>query len=114
MSWFWTLLADERGFVVSAETALVTTLGVMGASVGLESVSESVNSELFDLGAALRGLNQSYSIPERRSGRAFVARSSFQQPARQSDEQAQLADQVSIHQSPDFSDDLRGAANLVR
>ena len=110
MSWFWTLLADERGFVVSAETALVTTLGVMGASVGLESVSESVNSELFDLGAALRGLNQSYSIPERRSGRAFVARSSFQQ----SDEQAHLADQVSIHQSPDFSDDLRGAANLVR
>ena len=59
MGWIRRLLADELGAVVSAETVLLVTVGSLGASVGLESVSESVNSELHDFASALRGMNQS-------------------------------------------------------
>ena len=33
---FW---SDETGFVVSAELALIATLGIVGATVGIESLS---------------------------------------------------------------------------
>lgn len=79
MSWLQELLSDERGFVVSSEAVIVGTVGVLGATVGLDAASESVNSELQDFAKALRGLNQSYSVVERRSTRSWVARSWYQE-----------------------------------
>ena len=70
---------DESGAVVSAEAVLVATLGVTGATVGLDAASKSVNEELQDFAFAIRSLDQSYSLNERRSDGAFSAGSSFQQ-----------------------------------
>jgi hypothetical protein len=57
------LLADDRGFLVSSELALVSTLGVLGLTAGLADVSQDVNGELVDVGGAMHSLDQSYSIP---------------------------------------------------
>ncbi|MEZ6058226.1 MAG: branched-chain amino acid aminotransferase [Planctomycetaceae bacterium] len=56
------LWADERGFIVSAELALVSTVGVLGMMAGLTEVSGNVNSELKDVGHAFGKLDQSYSF----------------------------------------------------
>ena len=53
------LWRDERGFIVSGELAMVSTLGVLGLVTGLSEVSQNVNGELKDVGKAFR-LNQSY------------------------------------------------------
>jgi len=73
---FW---IDDSGFVLSAEAVAVGTLGVVGAAVGAGAVAQSVNSELEEMAFALRSLDQSFSIPEQRIGKAFVAGSSFTQ-----------------------------------
>jgi hypothetical protein len=73
------LWADESGLVLSAEAVAVGTLGVVGAAVGAGAVARSVNAELEETAFALRSLDQSYSIPEQRSGKAFVAGSSYTQ-----------------------------------
>jgi hypothetical protein len=60
MAAIWTaLLQDEQGFIVSGELVMVSTLGVLGLVTGLSEVSQNVNGELKDVGAAFR-LNQSY------------------------------------------------------
>ena len=60
MTGIWTALwRDEQGFVVSGELAMVSTLAVLGLVTGLSEVSQNVNGELKDVGAAFR-LNQSY------------------------------------------------------
>ena len=46
MNIFTRFLQDERGFVLSAEAVLLGTVGVIGATVGLGAVAESVNDEL--------------------------------------------------------------------
>ena len=73
---FW---SDETGFVVSAELALIATLGIVGATVGIESLSKSVNAELTDVALAFRSLDQSYCVAPKRSCGACVAGSCFQQ-----------------------------------
>ena len=55
------LLKDETGVIISSELALVSTVGVLGMVVGLESVSTAVTQELTDLSNAYRSLNQTYS-----------------------------------------------------
>lgn len=55
------LLKDETGVIISSELALVSTVGVLGMVVGLESVSTAVTQELTDLSSAYRSLNQTYS-----------------------------------------------------
>src|SRR5712691_3926458 len=70
---------DETGAVVSAELAMVATLGVIGATVGLKTLSKSVNDELTDLAFAIRSLDQSFSVKQRRSAGACVAASCFRQ-----------------------------------
>lgn len=55
-----TLLADETGFIVSAELLLVSTLLVIGMIVGLSEVQHAVTQELNDVGDAFGNLNQSF------------------------------------------------------
>lgn len=54
------LIADEAGFVVSAELVLVATLGVLAMIVGLSEVALNINNELEDIGSAFGSISQSY------------------------------------------------------
>jgi len=54
---------DTHGAVYSAEAVLLGSVVLTGASVGLSTVSQSLNEELTDFSAAIRSLDQSYSIP---------------------------------------------------
>lgn len=55
------LLRDDRGFVVSTELILVSTIVVIGTIVGLAAYRDALVQELGDTGAALGAINQSYS-----------------------------------------------------
>lgn len=74
------LLRDETGFVLSSEVALVGTLGVLGATVGLSAAASAVNDELAEMAFAFRSLDQSYSYQGTSSGSAWTAGSAYQQP----------------------------------
>ncbi len=52
---------DEAGLIVSAELALVLTIGVLAMVVGLSEVAVSVNTELNDISNAFGSLSQSYA-----------------------------------------------------
>lgn len=54
------LLADESGFIISAELVLVATLLVIGLIVGMSEVQHAVVSELNDVADAIGSANQSY------------------------------------------------------
>ncbi len=56
------LWRDEVGLVVSAETMMVGTLGVIGAVAGIATATSSVNEEMSQLSQAFRGFNQSFSV----------------------------------------------------
>jgi hypothetical protein len=73
---FW---QDEGGALLSAELVAVGTVAVVGTTVGLSTLSKSVNSELTELAVAVRSLNQSYSVPGHASCRAWTAGSSYTQ-----------------------------------
>ena len=51
---------DEGGFIVSAALVLITTLGVLGMIVGINSVATAINSELNDISSAFGAIDQSY------------------------------------------------------
>ena len=51
---------DEAGLIISAELALVLTIGVLAMVVGLSEVAVAVNTELNDISNAIGALNQSY------------------------------------------------------
>lgn len=88
MSLFASFLNDELGAVLSAETALLGTLAVVGATVGLSTVSTAVDDELAEVAYSFRSLDQSYSFEGRQSGSAWTAGSSFvQRPAAESVEE---------------------------
>lgn len=53
-------IADESGFIVSAELVLVATIVVIGMIVGLSEVQHAVVQELNDVADAIGSLNQSY------------------------------------------------------
>jgi len=55
-------VADEQGFVVSAELVLVATVAVIGLLVGLSAVRDGVVSELSDVAGAVQDANQSFSL----------------------------------------------------
>lgn len=74
---FW---SEEAGLVLSAEAVLLGTVGVIGASVGLSAVSESVNAELAELASAFRSLDQSFEIKGQKSCSGWVAGSEYHQP----------------------------------
>ncbi len=52
---------DEAGAVLSAELVMVATILVIGMTVGLTAVRNSVVTELADLGQAISEIDQSYS-----------------------------------------------------
>lgn len=52
---------DEQGFIISAEAAIMTTVGTLAMVVGLEAVSSAVINELNDLAQAFGAIDQSYS-----------------------------------------------------
>ena len=52
---------DERGYVVSAELVLISTLLGVGMITGLVSVRNQINQELVDVGQAIGSLSQSYA-----------------------------------------------------
>ncbi|MFG0332597.1 MAG: hypothetical protein ACF8TS_04465 [Maioricimonas sp. JB049] len=57
-----TLLRDERGFVISAELVLVSTILVVGLITGLTCVQSAIVAELKEVGGAFARLDQSYSF----------------------------------------------------
>ena len=57
---------DETGVVLSAEAVVVGTVLVAGVGAGLNVVASAVDGELRDFGYAVRSLDQSYSVPERK------------------------------------------------
>ena len=74
---FW---ADEAGAVLSAEAVLLGTVGVMGATVGLNMAATAVNEELKEFSYGIRSLNQSYMIRGHRGSGAWTAGSGYVQP----------------------------------
>lgn len=55
------LIADESGYIVSAELILVGTIAVLGMVVGLSEVSININNELEDVASAFGAMNQSFA-----------------------------------------------------
>ena len=73
---------DEAGLIISAELALVLTIGVLAMVVGLSEVAVAVNTELNDISNAIGALNQSYAFTGFHAGsggkvKSFVAGSAF-------------------------------------
>ena len=73
------LWSDEAGVIMSAEAVVLGTVGVLGLTSGLSVAATAVNSELQDLGFAIRSLDQSYEIPATHCCGAYRAGSSFKQ-----------------------------------
>ncbi len=57
---FW---KDEAGVVMSAETVMLGTMGVLAMTAGVGTMATAVNSELGEMGKAFRGFDQSFSAP---------------------------------------------------
>lgn len=53
---------NEDGMIVSAELALVLTVGVLAMIVGISEVAVAVNTELNDISNAIGSMNQSYVV----------------------------------------------------
>ena len=79
MNLFMQLLRDEHGFVLSAESVLLGTVGVIGATVGLSAVAKSVNDELTEVAMAIRSVDQSFHFEGASGCGACVAGSSYTQ-----------------------------------
>jgi hypothetical protein len=71
------LWRDEGGFVVSAETALLGTLGIVGVGVGVNCAREALDAEFHDLARAFRSLDQSYAYTGSWYTGAYVAGSAY-------------------------------------
>lgn len=98
MQWLTKLKRDEAGAVLSSELVLVGTLGVIGATVGLNALSTALNEELEDVAFAIRSLDQSYAVAEVRGCGAYTAGSSFtQEPVKES--LKELDEQMDRHEA---------------
>lgn len=73
------LLQDESGAILSAEAALLGTVGVLGAVVGVNLFAQSVNDKLRDVAYSFRSLDQSYSVAGHSSPTAWTAGSGYTQ-----------------------------------
>lgn len=74
---FW---ADEQGALVSAELVAIGTVAVIGTTVGLSTLSKSLDAEMKEVAYSIRSLDQSYSVPGHKSCGAWTAGSSYTQP----------------------------------
>jgi Skp family chaperone for outer membrane proteins len=79
MNWLKSLWADESGSVLTAEAALLGTMGVIGAGVGLNMASTSLDEEFKDVSRSLRHLDQSYEIRGFAGCRSQTAGSAYRQ-----------------------------------
>jgi len=68
---------DEAGFIISAELILIATILVIGMVVGLQTIRETVTTEMADVAAAIGSLNQSYNFGGITGHNSSVAGSSF-------------------------------------
>ena len=71
---FW---ADEAGFLVSSELVLIATMLVLGLLVGLNTLRNSITSELDDVADAIGNINQDYSYSGLTGHSASVAGTVF-------------------------------------
>jgi len=71
------LWADEAGFILSAELVLIGTVLVMGLTVGLVSLRNSLGAEMTDLSHAFRQLDQSYGLAGIRGCRTLAGWTSW-------------------------------------
>lgn len=85
------LLHDDAGFVVSAELVLIATISVLGLVVGLTEVSNGVNQELEDVGAAFGSINQSFRMQGLTSCKARMVGSSFKDHADECDNENDIS-----------------------
>ncbi|NQV25862.1 MAG: hypothetical protein HQ518_16000 [Rhodopirellula sp.] len=60
MKRFWT---DDIGVIMSAETVMLGTIGVLAMTAGVGTMATAVNSELGEMGQAFRSFDQSFSTP---------------------------------------------------
>lgn len=74
------LWLDEGGAVLTAETVLVGSVAVLGATVGLSTAATAVNEELKEFAFAIRSIDQSYGYAGQSSCRAWSAGSYYVQP----------------------------------
>ena len=72
-----TLIADEAGFIVSAELVLVASIAVLGMVVGLSEVALNVNEELEDVGSAFGAMNQTYCMKGILGHQGYVSGTEF-------------------------------------
>lgn len=77
MNRLWELWHDDEGAVVTAELALLGTVGVLGGVVGLNVMARSVNDELAEVAFAFRSLDQSYHVSGFQGSGACVAGSGY-------------------------------------
>ncbi len=54
------LIADESGFILSAELILIGTIAVLAMVVGLSEIALNINNELEDVASAFGAVNQSF------------------------------------------------------
>jgi Flp pilus assembly pilin Flp len=87
MSATWrSLLRDERGFVITAELVLISTVLVLGLVAALSAVKTALAGELNDVAGAIGSLNQSYYAHGFHGCGSRVSGSSFLDQADSSDE----------------------------
>ncbi len=87
MSSIWrSLLRDERGFVITAELVLISTVLVLGLVAALSAVKAAVAGELSDVAGAIGSLNQSYYTKGFHGCRSQTYGSSFLDDEDSSDE----------------------------
>jgi hypothetical protein len=67
MNVFKKLWTDEAGVVMSAETVMLGTMGVLAVTAGVGTMTTAVNGELNEMGMAFRSFDQSFSVPGFRS-----------------------------------------------
>jgi len=56
---FW---SDEVGVVLSAETVMLGTIGVLGVTTGVGVMTSAMNEELLDMSRAFRSFDQSFQV----------------------------------------------------
>ncbi|RMG37835.1 MAG: branched-chain amino acid aminotransferase [Planctomycetota bacterium] len=71
------LWRDDSGAIISSELVIVATIAVLAMVAGLSEVSQNVNNELEDVGAAFGSFNQSYQYSGVQGHFACPAGSSF-------------------------------------
>ena len=62
MNCFKRLWADEAGVVLSAETVMLGTIGVLGVTAGVGVMTSAMNEELLDMSRAFRSFDQSFQV----------------------------------------------------